>query len=455
MKPHLLALLLAGCAAQTPPAPAPEATKVRAITAQKQDVPLEEEWIATAEGKVNARIQAQISGTLLRQNYKDGAFVRRGQLLFEIDPRPAEAALEQAEAQSAQARGQVLQADSQKRAAQAARDQARDQKAQAQAAHQQALGQQQQTQGGLAEAQAHEKRTALDVDKIRPLLGDDAVTQQDLDNAVQLHEAARAQVRSASGLLITAQGAIASAQAQIRLAESAIRAAEAQIGTAEANRVTAQAQLRAAQAAVKQAEIQLGYTRILSPLDGIAGVARVQVGDLVQPGAGDPLTEVSQIDPIKVVFNLPEQQMLAHPDRDWKKASFLIRLSSGKDYAAKGKFFSEDRGVAMATGSVKITALFPNPKQDLKPGQFARIRTQQSVAKGVILVPQEAIFPLLNRDQVAIVKADKKVEYRSVTLGEMVGNRRIIKRGVEPGEVIVLDGSKSAQPGALVEVEKT
>lgn len=447
---YLGALLLLGCSAAKPAAPpAAEATKVRALTVQPQNVPLEEEWVATAEGKVNARIGAQTNGTLLHQSYKDGSFVRRGQLLFELDARPAQAALEQAEAQRLQAQGQVLQADSQKRAAIAARQQARDQKVQAQAALQQALGQEEQTRGGVAEAEANEKRTALDEAKIRPLLTDDAVTQQDLDNAVQLHEAAKAQVRSATGLLLTAQGAKASAQAQIRLAESSLQAAEAQIGTAEANRLTAQGQLRAAEAALKQADIQLGYTRILSPIDGLAGVSHVQVGDMVQMNSNQPLTEISQVDPIKVVFSLPEQKL---PSLDWQKAVFTMTLSEGKKYAHTGRFFSQDRSVATSTGSVKMTLLFPNPKRELKPGQFARVRTRQSVAQNAILIPQTAIFALLNRDQVAVVGNDKKVQYRAVTLGEMVGDRRIVKHGLEAGEVVVLDGSKSVQPGALAEV---
>src|SRR5437588_9488306 len=231
---------------------APRALEVEVIRVEQKDVPVYSEWIGTTDGMVNADIKAQVTGYLLRQDYKEGSFVKKGQLLFEIDPRPFQAALDQANGQVAQFQGQLEQANSQV--------------TQAEAQVAQANGQLLQSQAQLAQAQANQVKTQLDVNKYAPLAEQKAVTQQDYDNAVQANVVAKAQVEAA--------------RAGVEAAREQLRAANAQIGTAKAAVATAKGQIENAQAAVRTAELNLGFTHIIAPIDGIAGIAQAQVGNL-------------------------------------------------------------------------------------------------------------------------------------------------------------------------------
>src|SRR6267143_2743230 len=262
---------------------APRPLDVEVVRVEQKDVPLYSEWIGTTEGIVNADIKAEVTGYLLRQDYKEGSFLKKGQWLFELDPRPFQAALDQANGLVAQFQGQLEQATSQV--------------AQAEAQFAQANSQLLQSQAQLAQAQANQVKTQLDVNKYAPLAEQKAVTQQDLDNAVQGNNVAKAQVEAA--------------KAGVDTARAQLRAANAQIGTAKAAIHTAKGQVENAKAAVRTAQLNLGFTRIISPIDGIAGIAQAQVGNLITTTSA-PLTTVSTVDPIKVYFTLNEREYLKY-----------------------------------------------------------------------------------------------------------------------------------------------
>src|SRR5215813_4118510 len=276
----------------TPLSPPPPGVEVAEV--KQEDVPIYSEWIGSLDGMVNAEIRAQAPGYLLRQRYAEGSFVRKGQLLFEIDPRPFQAALDQARGDLAKAQAQLAQADSQLLQAQAQ----------------------------LAQAEANQVKAQLDVDRYTPLAKQKAITDQELDNSVQANLAAKAQVKAANAGVETARSAI----------------------------VAANAAVEAAGAEVKTAELNLSFTTITSPIDGIAGIAQAQVGNLIQPNGG-ALTTVSTLDPIKVYFTLSEQEYLAYARREsiqrkWgagaKGLELDMALADGSTYPQKGKFFVAD-----------------------------------------------------------------------------------------------------------------
>src|SRR3984893_214314 len=323
------ALIVAGRSSK-PAQGAPRPLEVEVVKVEQQDVPIYTEWIGTTDGMVNADIKAQVSGYLLRQDYKEGSFVKQGQLLFELDPRPFQAAFDQANGQVAQFQGQLEQAISQV--------------TQAEAQVAQANSQVLQSQAQLAQAQANQVKTQLDVNKYTPLAEQKAVTQQDLDNAVQGNVVAKAQVEAA--------------RAGVETARAQLRAANAQIGTARAAIATAKGQIENAKATVRTAQLNLGFTRIISPIDGIAGIAQAQVGNLITTTSA-PLTTVSTVDPIKVYFTLSEQQYLNFTKRNLIEArhgasvaqiELELVLSDGSTYPEKGSFFFADRQVDQKTG---------------------------------------------------------------------------------------------------------
>jgi len=265
---------------QTPSSPVVEVAPV-----EQRDVPINGEWIGTLTGQVNADVKAQVTGYLLTRNYKEGSFVRKGQLLFEIDPRPFQAALDQSKGQLAQAQALLIQ------------DQAQ-----------------------LATAKANQLKSQLDVEKYGPLAKVDAVSKQDFDNATQTNLAN---------------------QAQVQAAEAAI--------------VSAKAQIQANQAAVETAAINLNFTRIVSPIDGISGIAQAQVGDLVSTSSS-PLTTISTLDPIRDYFTVSEQQYLALQKRfsDSEKDHWKLQLilADGTTYQQEGQFYFADRQVNPNTGAI-------------------------------------------------------------------------------------------------------
>jgi len=327
-------------------APPPNVQIVEVI---QRDVPVYHEYLATLDGYVNAQIQPQVSGYLIKQNYLEGAVVSKNQVLFKIDPRPFQAILDQAKAQVAQAEAQ--------------------------------LG-----------------KTKLDVQRDTPLAKEKAIAQSQLDNDIQAN-------------------------------------------------LAAQATVQADRAAVEQAELNLEFTNVRSLVDGVAGIASGQVGNLVGPQI--ILTTVSQLEPVKAYFTVSEQQYLAFVKRNPTEASREARerqleleliLSDGSIYPRKGKFFAADRQVDIQTGSIRLAGLFPNPSNVLRPGQFGRIRFISYTKTGALLVPQKAVVELQGSYQVAVVANDNKVNLRTVSVGERTGAMWIIDEGLKPGERVVVEG---------------
>ena len=383
-------------------APPPE---VEVVHVEQRDVPIHSEWIGTLDGMVNAEIKAQVSGYLLSTNYTEGSFVRKGQLLFEIDPRPLQAALDQAKGDLAKAEGQVAQAN----------------------------GQLLQAQAQLAQAEANQGKTQMDVDRFGPLAKNGVISQQDFDTAVQANLATKAQVKASAAGVETAKAAI----------------------------VAAKSAVEASRAAVRTAELNLSFTRITSPIDGIAGIAQAQVGNLIQsaiPNAG-PLTTVSSVDPIKVYFTLSEQEYLNFAKRNPtqiqrdaanKQLHLDLVLVDGTTYPHQGKFFVADREVDQKTGSIRLGGIFPNPGNTLRPGQYGKVRAVTRIQTGALLVPQRAVTELQGSYQVAVVGPDNKIDIRAVKVGERVGAMSIVEEGLKPGEIVVVEGMQRIRPGVVV-----
>jgi membrane fusion protein, multidrug efflux system len=351
----LLVALLGGCGKGAVQAPPPVDVKVSTVV--QQDVPAVREWIGYLDGSVNAEIRAQVSGYLVKQDYLEGSVVKKGDSLFEIDSRPFQAALRQAEGQLSQA------------------------------------------QAGLGKAK-------LDVARYAPLVRDKAISQEELDDAVQ-----------------------------------ASLAADAQVTSARAN--------------VEVAALNLNFTHFASPIDGIAGLVKVQIGDLVGPSTG-VLTTVSTVDPIKAYFSVSEQSYLEF----WRKEAethalpggtgFDLVLSDGSTYPVKGKFFAIDRQVDANTGTLTVVAEFPNPQSLLRPGQYARVRAVVATQKGALLVPRRALNELQGSYQVATVDSDNHVHLITAVVGEPVGNLVAILSGLKPGDRVIVEGIQKVRDGALV-----
>jgi len=409
---------------------APRLIDVQVVKVEQKDVPVYNEWIGTTEGMVNADIRPQVSGYLLRQDYKEGSFVKKGQLLFEIDPRPFQAALDQAQGQVAQFQGQLEQANSQVKQAEAQVAQANSQLLQAQAQ--------------LAQARANQVKTQLDVNKYAPLLEQKAVTQQDYDNAAQSNDVAKAQVKAAD--------------AGIETARAQLRAASAQVGTAKATVKAAEGQVENAKAGVRTTQLNLSFTRIISPIDGIAGLAQAQVGDLVNTQSA-ALTTVSTVDPIKVFFTLSEQQYLyfnkaglinARSGASVAQIELELILADDSRFPHQGNFYFADRQVDEKTGAIRMAGLFPNPENVLRPGQYGRVRAVTATKNDALLVPQRAVTELQGTYQVAVVGGDNKVEIRTVKVGDRADSNWIIEDGLKAGESVIVEGLQKVRPGAMV-----
>jgi RND family efflux transporter MFP subunit len=349
-----------GCAhKETQAAAAPPDVEVTDVV--ERDVPIYGEWIAILDGYVNAQIQPQVTGYLMKQDYSEGTVVHSGDVLFEIDPRPFAAALEQA-------KGQLAQADAQ-------------------------LG-----------------TTILNVNRDTPLARQSAIPQAQLDNDIQANKSAKAVVD-------------------------------------------------AAKAQVQQAELNLGFTKVRSLVDGIAGLAKGQIGDLVGPTT--VLTTVSQVNPIKAYVSISEQQYLQvaakvnalargkRPEKYGEKNLELI-LSDGTVYPRKGWIVLADRQVDVKTGTIRVACAFDNPDMTLRPGQFGRVRAATSVAKNALLVPQRSVVETQGAYSVVVVGPDNKASVRPVKTGERVGQMWIITDGLKPGEQVIVEGLQKARPGAVV-----
>jgi membrane fusion protein (multidrug efflux system) len=355
----LALLLAAGCGkeqkAQAPPPPTVEVMEVI-----RKDVPIYSEWVGTTDGLVNATIQAQVTGYLVKQNYREGELVRKGQVLFEIDPRTFQAAVDGAK-------------------------------------------------GSLAQAEARWETAKANLQRIRPLAEKNAVSQKDLDDATGAEQSTRASVESA------------------------------------------RAQLDAAQ-------LNLGFTRIASPVDGIAGIAKAQVGNLVGPGQIQELTAVSTVDPIKAYIAISEQEYMKFRRKQGEKTAensaeaipLELILADGTVYPHKGKFYLADRQVDVKTGTMRLGALFPNPGNLLRPGQYGTVRATMETKKGALLVPQRAVTEVQGKFLVAVVGADNTVELRPVTPAERVGSLWVIDKGLKPGETVVVEGVQKVKTGVRV-----
>lgn len=409
---------------------APTPVEVEVTQVKQENVPIYREWVATTDGMVNAEIKAQVTGYLLKQDYKEGSLVKKGQLLFEIDPRPFQAALDQANGEVAQFQGQLEQAISNV--------------AQAEAQLAQTNSQVQQAQANLSVAQANQEKTQLDVNKYAPLAEQKAVTQQDYDNAIQANKASGAQV--------------AAAKAGVEAARSQMRVANAQISTAKAAVATAKGQVENAKAAAETAKLNLSFTRIIAPIDGIAGIALAQVGNLISTTSG-PLTTVSTVDPIKVYFTLNEQEYLEFTKRNLIDAragasvaqlELELVLSDGTTFPQKGSFLFADRQVDPKTGAIRLAGVFRNPDNLLRPGQFGRVRATTSTRDNALLVPQRAVSELQGSYQVAVVGDDNKVSLRPVKVGEKIDQNWIINDGLKAGERVVVEGTQKVRPGLIV-----
>jgi membrane fusion protein (multidrug efflux system) len=366
----ILTLLLVGMAAlpscstvaKPQSAVAPPPTAVTVIKAIQTDLPVHAEWVATLEGYVNAQIQPQVSGYLISQNYQEGHYVHKGDVLFQIDPRPFQAVLDQAKGQLAQARAQLYLAN-------------------------------------------------VNVKRDTALVKERAISQSQLD-------------------------------------------------TETAAQMQAQAAIQADQAAVEQAQLNLEFTSVRSLIDGIAGMATTQMGNLVSPST--VLTTVSKLDPIKVYFPISEQEYLQFTSRLLKKTSSsdLLRsanaqaleliLADGSTYPRKGQVIFTDRQVDQQTGTIRVVGAFPNPGNILRPGQFGRVRALLGIRQGTVLVPQRCVTELQGTYEVAVVSAQNSIAIRKVKVGDRVGSWWVISDGLAAGEEVVSDGTSKVRDGMQV-----
>jgi RND family efflux transporter MFP subunit len=353
-------LILGGCtggkAASAPPPPT-----VEVATVVQQDTPIYSDWVATLDGYVNAQIQPRVSGYIIKQNYREGSVVRRGDVLFEIDPRPFRAVLDQAKAQLAQAEAQLAKA-------------------------------------------------SLDVERDTPLAEARAIAQSQLDTEIQ-------------------------------------------------GKRGAQASVLAAKANVEQAELNVEFTNVTSLVSGIAGIAQVQIGNLVGPSS--ILTSVSQVDPIKAYFTVSEQVFMDFHRRfpteqsvqeQRRRMPLQLILGDGNVYEHIGTISFADREVNAATGTIRVAGVFPNPNNLLRPGGYGRVRLSARTVPGAMLVPQRAVTELQGSYQVAVVGSDNKVAIRPVTVGDRVGKLWIVTDGLKAGERVIVEGLLKVRDGAVVNV---
>jgi membrane fusion protein, multidrug efflux system len=429
-----LGVLASGCGdARRGAAPAPPPPVVQVESVVERDIPISAEWVGTLVGYVDAHIRARVSGHLLSLDYKEGSPVKAGDLLFQVDPRPYQTALDQAAARLRLAESNVAQAKSQVSVSQAQVEQAGASVAQAEA--------------NVTKAEATQKQSELDVGRYTPAAVRGSVSQQELDNAVQTNLANLA--------------AVAAARAALRNSRASVVQAEAALEKARADVETQQADVAAARAALADAQLNLGYTRVISPIHGIAGLRGANIGDLVGPNDSRPLTTVSQVDPIYAEAPISEQFAYSM-FRRWagdpaapRQLELELILADGSVYPRRGRTDVLDRQVDLRTGTVMARGTFPNPGNVLRPGQYAKIRAVIEVKKNALLVPQRAILDMQGVRQVAVVGADDTVELRSVQVGPRTGSLWIIEHGVKAGERVVVEGLDKIRPGAKVKLERT
>jgi len=356
----LLATAAAGCGKKEAPAPPPP--DVKAATVLQKDVPIYVEAIGQTRGSTEIEVRARVEGFIQSVDFKEGNPVRKGQLLYTIDPRPLQATLAQAK-------------------------------------------------GALAEADAQLARAKQDVVRYEPLVAKNAISRQEYDTAVVVQRAAEAAVE-------------------------------------------------AAKAMVDRAQIDLGYTRVTAPEDGLVGKTEVYPGTLVGRGQSDLLTHISQIATIHVRFSVPERDYLYYARRNQERGAksaaplpFELVLSDGSLHAKKGAIVFVDRNIDAATGTIMMEAAFPNPGAIVRPGQFARVRAAVDLKQGAILVPQRAVTELQGIYNVAVVGADDTIELRMVKPAQRIGTLWVIDSGLKAGERVVVEGIQKVRTGVKVKPE--
>jgi membrane fusion protein (multidrug efflux system) len=344
------ALAATGCEKETEPESRP--AEVLVVDAAKRDVPVYGEWVGTTDGFINAQIRAKVQGYLLSKPYQEGALVKAGDILFELDPRQYRAALDQAK-------------------------------------------------GDLARVQANLVRSQQNVDRYRPLAAKGAVSKKELDDSIQ----------------------------QMRADQAATEAARA---------------------AVEGAELNLEWATVRAPIDGIAGIALAQVGDLIAPTT--LMTTVSQLDPIKVLFPISEQEYLRFAERNptERPGALQLILADGSVYKHPGKVSAVNRQVEQQTGSLQIQAVFPNPDNILRPGGYAKVRAVTDLRKDATVLPQRAVQEVQGSYQVVVVGADDTATFRAVTVGPRVDADWVIDEGLAPGERVVAEGAQKVRDGSKV-----
>ena len=374
--------LAAGCQKDEKAGP-PGPPAVEVVEVIQKDVPIFYEWVGTLDGFVNATIRAQVTGYLIKQNYGDGDLVKKGQVLFEIDPRTFEAALGQAKGTLDQAKGTVDQSKA------------------------------------VVEVQESRWATAkANLARVKPLAEQNAVSQKDLDDALGMEQSTRSSVVAAQASVVAAQASVA-----------------------------------AAQAAVEKAQLDLGFTKIISPIDGIAGIAKAQIGNLVGPGSVDELTTVSTVDPIKVYASISEQEYLKASEKQMiqrEKMPLELVLADGSVYPRKGEVAFADRQMDVRTGTIRVATIFPNPNNMLRPGQFARIRAEIEVKKGALVIPQRSVTELQGKYLVAVVGPENRVSIKPVKAGARFGQLWVIEQGLQAGEKVVAEGTQKVRDGMVV-----
>lgn len=378
----------------------PSLTKVEVAKPVRKDVPVYSEWIGTTVGFIDAQIHSKVTGYLLAQDYKEGSLVKTGDLLFEVDPRPFQAVVDQANAQLNVVNAELVQARGDVKAAQAEIDR----------------------------AEAAQVKTQLDVKRYSPLVKDGTVSQQEMDDAVQSNLANEASVAAAKGKYDHAVAAVKGAEAQINVARSS----------------------------VEGAQLNLGFTKVKSPINGIAGIRVANIGDLVGTDQKALLTTVSQIDPIFVQFPISEQEYLDLRKFFLAKASghqdeLELVLSDGTVFDHKGKIDIVGREVESSTGTLKIRGLFANPGNVLRPGQYSRIRAATRIDKDALLVPQRAVQELQGEYELAVVDAENHVAFRKVKVTNRIGSYWEIAEGLGPNDRVVIEGLQKVKTGETVD----
>src|SRR5437879_13483830 len=423
-----LAAAFAGCGDRSGAAAPPPPPVVRVTPVIERDVPITFEYVGTLVGFINAQIRARAAGHLVSQNYKEGASVKSGDLLFQVDPRPFQTAADQADARLHLAESQLSQARAQIGASEAQVEQA--------------MATVFQGEAKVKRAEATQRQTELDVARYTPLAQRGSVSQQELDNAVQSNLANLAAVAAARATVLNAQASVTQAQA-------ALEKARADVETQHAN-------IAAARAALADARLNLGYTKVSSPIDGIAGFRGANIGDFIGPSDATALTTVSQVNPIYAEFPISEQRALA-VFRRWdadprapRDIELELVLADGSVYPTRGRAVALDRQVDVTTGTVLARGVFSNPGNVLRPGQYAKVRAVVEVKKNAFMVPQRAVQDVQGTHQIAVVRPDDTIDIRTVKVDARIGSLWIIAAGLKPGERVIVEGADRVRAGQKV-----